>query len=304
MTPPTTNISTLAFFYLLAVGACVGSFLNVVIARLPEDLSVVHPRSRCPKCRNQLRWFENLPLISFVLLRGKCRRCKKPIALRYPLVEALTALLWGAVWLRWGWSPELALWLPLSAALLAITFLDLDHWWIPNRITYPALIYVALWAVLSGGTESLIFSMWGLLPACLLAGVAWGFERLTGREGMGWGDVKLLALIGLALGPLDTLTSLVWASFQGLVIGGLVVRSGGHRPLGEERDAQETRTRATGGPQEVAPLTPDATEEQGWQPPARAVPFGPFLVLGALEVALLPHIFADLLPRLSRMLLG
>ncbi|HET6343729.1 MAG TPA: prepilin peptidase, partial [Myxococcota bacterium] len=134
-------LEPLLFFYTIALGACIGSFLNVVIARLPEGLSVVKPRSRCPKCGKEIAWYDNIPLVSYAMLRGRCRGCGVTIPLRYPLVEALTAGVFGAFYVRFGPSWDLAVWLPLSAALLAITFLDIDHWWVPDVITYPTMLY-------------------------------------------------------------------------------------------------------------------------------------------------------------------
>ena len=276
-------LEPLLFFYTIALGACIGSFLNVVIARLPEGLSVVKPRSRCPKCGKEIAWYDNIPLVSYAMLRGRCRGCGVTIPLRYPLVEALTAGVFGAFYVRFGPSWDLAVWLPLSAALLAITFLDIDHWWVPDVITYPTMLYTFL-AQLLPGQLGPVLALLGLAPALLLLAVAYVFEKVTGKEGLGFGDVKLLALLGLALGLSDALTTLLLAALQGAAVGTLVVLSGGHKQA------------------EAAP-TPAALADDDWQPDPHAVPFGPFLALACLEVVLLPDLFTGWHHRLSDALL-
>jgi len=299
----------LSLTYIAFVGACVGSFLNVVVARLPAGLSVVRPRSRCPGCESTIAWYDNLPIVSWVWLRARCRSCGTAIAFRYPLVELLTAAIWVAVWSRFGWTWELALWWPLASALLAITFLDIDHWWVPDVITFPAMA-LALGASVLPDRLGWAAALVGLLPAGLLWLVGWGFERLTGREGMGLGDIKLLAVIGLALGAMDALTVLVVASVQGALVGALVLLTGGHRgvddPPPENGDERESDAVVNGIPVSAGMTVEDGEsehvdeEEDDWVPPKGAFPFGPFLVLGTFEVALLPGVFGDLFFRLSQ----
>jgi leader peptidase (prepilin peptidase) / N-methyltransferase len=258
--------------YITIVGLCVGSFLNVVISRLPENLSIVRPSSRCPQCKNPIAWYDNLPVVSWLVLRARCRHCKKPIPARYPLVETLTAGVFAAFYVRFGLTWELAAWLPLAAALLAITFLDIDHWWVPDVITYPAMVFAMACSVLPGRL-GIVQAALGLLPALLLWGVGFAFEKILGKEGLGFGDVKLLALLGLALGLRETMALLFLGAAQGAVIGSLLLLTGGH----EQSKA--------GAP------TPAALADDDWVPPARAIPFGPFLTLAAFEVVLLPDIF-------------
>ena len=219
-------ITQYEFAYTVIIGACLGSFVNVVVARLPNDESVVRPRSRCPHCKSFIAWYDNLPIVSWLVLRGRCRRCKAPIAPRYILIETLMAGLAGALFVRLGAGWSLLVWLPLAAALLAITFLDIDHWWVPDVITYPAMVWALVTAWLPGQPGVLAAAL-GLLPALLLFAVGWAFERTTGTEGLGFGDVKLLALLGLALGLSDSLTALVLAATQGVVVGAWVVWRGG-----------------------------------------------------------------------------
>lgn len=291
ITLPTWFVAT----YLGLIGAVVGSFLNVVIARLPEGVSLVRPRSRCPRCAHAIAWYDNIPLASWLWLRAKCRHCKAPIAVRYPLVEAITASLFVAVYAELGLSYDLLLWLPLTAAFVAIVFLDIDHWWIPDVIVFPGMLLALGYAFVPGGLSPQA-ALFGVLPALFIWGVAWVFARVTGKEGLGLGDVKLLALLGLALGPVAALTILLLASVQGSVIGILVLLMGGHKPQVEA----EPKAAAP------APEARDASEadEPEWTPPPRAIPFGPFLVLGAFEVLLLPQWCEDLPHTIGSTLLG
>ncbi|MEK7705272.1 MAG: prepilin peptidase [Myxococcota bacterium] len=276
-------LTPLLVTYVVLVGAALGSFVNVVVARLPLGLSIVRPRSRCPACERTIRWYDNVPIVSYLLLRGRCRGCKAHIAIRYLLVELLMAALAGGLWTRFGWSLELAVWLLLVAALLAVLFLDIDYWWVPDVITFPAMALAAAASLLPGGLTPAQAAI-GLAPAALLWAVAWGFERLTGREGMGLGDVKLLALIGLAVGAVDALSVLLLAALQGVVLGAVVLVTGGHRGAGAT---------TVGGD----------TAGDDWVPPPRAIPFGPFLVLATLEVVLLPGQLGALPMRLASWLL-
>ena len=299
------------------VGASVGSFLNVVIARLPAGESLLSPGSRCPGCRQAIAWYDNIPVVSFLLLRGRCRRCGQSIAWRYPLVEILMAMLSAALWLRFGWGWELALWWPMSAALLAIVFLDIDHWWVPDVITFPAMAAAWILAWAPGGLSPWQ-SLAGVAPAFGLWGVGWLFLRITGREGMGFGDVKLLAVIGLAVGWLDAVVVLLLASLQGAVVGILVTLTGGHRgvddpvapglsgahddPGGGSNDGN--RDPGSGDGDNDDDSDDDSDDDDDWVPPPGAFPFGPFLVLGTLQLVLLPDLFGALLPRLSQWLTG
>ncbi len=278
------------FTYIVLLGAAVGSFVNVIIARLPTGTSIVRPRSRCPKCQTPIAWYDNIPLASYVILRGRCRHCGVRIALRYFLVELLMAALAAALFLRFGPSWQLVVWLPTTAALLAIVFLDIDHFWVPDVITYPTMAFAAVGSFLPGGVDAQ-GALWGVVPALLLWTFAWLWKRLTGREGMGLGDVKLLALIGLLVGILPALSVLFLAAVQGSVIGLFVVVLGGHKP----------QTNPSEG---VAPPDDEDSkeDEDDWRPHPRAIPFGPFLVLACFEVVLLPHLFGELPQRLGELL--
>jgi len=212
---------TLTFVFLL--GCCLGSFLNVCIYRLPRDLSVIFPSSFCPHCQASIRPYDNMPLVSYLILRGKCRHCRGKIHWRYPLGEALTGGITLALFLKFGPSWLFFSLLVLAAGLIVITFIDLDHRIIPDVISLPGIalgLLLAIW----GGWISIKDSLVGILVGGgSLYIVAWGYEALTKREGMGGGDVKLLAMIGAWLGWQATLFTLFFASLTGTIIGGGVM---------------------------------------------------------------------------------
>ena len=203
------------------LGAAVGSFLNVVAYRLPRGESLVAPRSRCPSCETPIGPLDNVPIVSWLLLRGRCRSCKARISSRYPLVEALTAAVFTAVALVRGVDPRLALELPFAAMLIAVAAIDLERQVIPNRILLPAAIYgIAAGAVVAGGE----------LPELLIAGAA-AFAALllialAHPAGMGMGDVKLAGVMGLYLGS-AVAPALLLAFLAGTLVGlGLILREG------------------------------------------------------------------------------
>jgi leader peptidase (prepilin peptidase)/N-methyltransferase len=233
----------------LALGAATGSFLNVVIYRLPEGQSVVTPRSHCTKCGRTIPWYDNVPVLSWLLLRGRCRACKEPFSIRYPVVEALTALLLLALSLQFGWGLGLAFAFYFACSLLVVTYIDLDHRIIPDRITLPGIAVGLLLALVAPAemrwTAVQSWALGTLVGGGILWLVAWGYELATGREGMGGGDIKLLAMIGAFLGWQGVLVTLLLASLVGSIVGtAWMVARGGDRRL--------------------------------------AIPFGPFLAVGAL----------------------
>jgi len=187
-------------FFVFVVGVCIGSFLMVCIFRLPRGNSLVRPGSSCPGCGHALAWWENIPILSFLLLRGRCSSCNSRISLRYPAVEVLSGLLALALWHRFGLSPELFVYAYFSATLLVVAFIDFEHQIIPDTLSLPGIVlgfaasfilpetawYESLLGILVGG---------GALYLVALA-----YYLLAGREGMGGGDVKLLAMIGAFLG--------------------------------------------------------------------------------------------------------
>ena len=203
------------------LGAAIGSFLNVVIYRLPRGESLVHPRSRCPACQTQIAGYDNLPVISWLVLRGRCRACEAPISPRYPAVELLTAVSFAAVAGARGVDEELIVLLPFVAVLVAVAGIDLDHRIVPNRIVVPAAIY--------GIAASLVIRA-DELPELLIAGAgAFLFLLLAALAypgGMGMGDVKLAGVMGLYLG-LSVVPALLAAFLTGTVVGvGKIVKEG------------------------------------------------------------------------------
>jgi len=182
------------------VGLCVGSFLNVVIHRVPKRQSVVRPRSHCPACQTQLADRDNIPVVSWLVLRGRCRSCRAPISIRYPLVELACGALFAAAALRLGLSWSLPAFCVFFAALLAISVIDLDHFIIPNRIVYPTLALTGPLLALA----ALATGRWGDLAHAAIGGAA-GFGllfviHLVSPRGMGFGDVRLAGVIGVMLG--------------------------------------------------------------------------------------------------------
>lgn len=202
----------------LVFGAAIGSFLNVCIWRIPEEKSIVFPSSRCPKCGAPIRPWDNIPILSWFLLRGRCRDCGGAISPRYPLVELLTGLLSLALCRLYGPGlPYLAAFL-FASALVVISFIDLDHQIIPDVISLPGIPVFFLLAVFVMGV-----GFWDSLLGVLAGGgflylIAVGYELLTKREGMGGGDIKLLAMIGAFLGW----QSLFFVVFMSSILGALV----------------------------------------------------------------------------------
>ncbi|ADJ27372.1 prepilin peptidase [Nitrosococcus watsonii] len=223
------------------LGLAVGSFLNVVIYRLPlmmerqwedqcaelhgkplperEPLTLSLPRSHCPACRHKIGAWENIPLFSYLLLRGHCRYCKAPISLRYPLVELLTGILSIAVAWRFGVSWETMAALLLSYALITLTFIDFDHQLLPDNITLPFLWFglgLGLFEVFTDARTSLIGAITGYLSLWLVYHL---FRLLTKKEGMGYGDFKLLALLGAWLGWTMLPAIILLSSIVGALLG-------------------------------------------------------------------------------------
>ncbi len=204
--------------FLFLFGSIIGSFANVCILRIPAGDSIVSPRSRCPQCKSAIVWYDNIPLLSWLLLRGRCRRCKGPISFRYFIVELTSALAALALYERVGSGFDWVVLFSFVTALLIITVIDLDHRIIPDVISLPG-IAVGFILSLRGAPGPLSSAIGILLGGGLLLGVAWGYALVTGREGMGGGDIKLLGMIGGFLGwPAVPFTLLV-SSLTGSVVG-------------------------------------------------------------------------------------
>ncbi|MGV3520010.1 prepilin peptidase [Luteitalea sp.] len=204
------------------LGLLVGSFLNVCIYRLPRDRSVVFPASHCPSCEHPLRWYHNVPVISWLLLGGRCAFCRAPIAWRYPAVELLNAGLWVLHGLLFPLEPLLFVRIAFASALLVLFFTDLDCRILPNELTVGGTVAgLVAAAFVPPGLRSAVIGV--LLGGGVLWATGAAYERLRGVEGMGMGDVKMLAMIGAVLGwPLMLLT-LVWSSIAGGLLGAVLL---------------------------------------------------------------------------------
>lgn len=210
------------YFFLTSafiLGAVVGSFLNVCIYRIPAGQSVVSPPSSCPKCGNRIRWFQNIPILSYLFLRGRCGFCQVRIPLRYALVEASSGLLFVVVLFHFGLSSATPVFWLFVATLLVITFIDLDHQIIPDVISLPgiAIGFLCSFAIPWLSWYDSLFGV--LLGGGLLLAIAWLYETLTKREGMGGGDIKLLGMIGAFLGWKAVFPIIFFASLGGTLIG-------------------------------------------------------------------------------------
>jgi leader peptidase (prepilin peptidase)/N-methyltransferase len=265
----------------LVAGLLIGSFLNVCIYRLPRDLSVVSPRSFCPACEHPVAWYDNVPLLSFLVLRGRCRHCAKPISPRYPLVEALTGLLWFGITLSQGLSANSLRLCTFAALIVGLVFSDLEERILPDEFTLGGTALGIVFAALTT-PEYRLFALllpaeWGrawvsaidaVLSAAAVSGIlwfaGWAFHRLRKREGLGFGDVKMAAMLGAFLGLQGALLALILGSVLGSVVGLTYIFATG-------KDASTYK-----------------------------LPFGTFLGAAALAFALLEGQFVSWLEKLAR----
>lgn len=224
-------------------GLVVGSFLNVVIGRLPvmlqrqwqaecaaltdssktteqlERFNLAVPNSRCPTCNQAITWYDNIPVLSWLLLKARCRNCKTAISARYPLIETLTGVVFGLLCWNFGINAELLLWCLFAALLICLFFIDLDHMLLPDQLTY-LLLWLGLLYALFGGAVPLQDAVIGAMAGYLaLWSVYWAFKLLTGKEGMGYGDFKLLAAFGAWLGYTLLPVVVIAAAVSGAVLG-------------------------------------------------------------------------------------
>ena len=242
------------------IGLLVGSFLNVVIYRLPKMMerqwaaevaefkgetlpeeavfNLMLPRSKCPKCAHQIKWYENIPVLSYLFLRGKCSACKTAISLRYPMVELVTgALFFYCIW-RWGLTPTGLAWCGFSATLLSLSMIDWDTTLLPDDMTLPLLWAGLLLAALKLTNVSLESAVWGAAAGYFsLWLIYWIFKLITGKEGMGFGDFKLFAALGAWYGWQALIPIILMASVIGAIVGIALkfsskLREGGYIPFG------------------------------------------------------------------------
>jgi leader peptidase (prepilin peptidase)/N-methyltransferase len=275
--------------WLTVLGLIVGSFLNVVIARVPHGLSVVSPRSRCPLCGHSLSWFENIPVFSWLFLRARCRSCKAPISIRYPAIELLTGALYLACLARFDWTLELGAALVLVTLLVPLTFIDLEHWILPFELTIPGIVSGLIFGLLHGAQGALdaaigaavgFFSFWLL---------EWVGLKVFKKEALGGGDKYLLAMLGAFLTYRPMLGLIFLASIQGAIVGSLLLAIHG---------------RAGPAPSPAEPTEAPLDGEEDWVPSATSIPYGPWLSLAGLEVLLLSEPMADILPETLRWFVG
>jgi len=237
-----------AYVFVFVFGGIVGSFLNVVIHRVPNEESIVFPNSACPKCKTAIKAYDNIPILSWLILGGKCRSCKAPISARYPAVEFLTACLFLLVYWQIGLSPILPVYLVFVAAMIALIFIDAEHMILPNVITYPLLVLALLVrilfpivfpenyfsdtqffpATLFAEQPAWIVSLFGAVVGALvgggslwLVGAVW--KALRGVDAMGLGDVKMMLGVGALLGWRLAFLSIFMGAFAGAVIGVIVI---------------------------------------------------------------------------------
>jgi leader peptidase (prepilin peptidase)/N-methyltransferase len=312
------SLPTLLAVFSFLWGAIWGSFLNVVIWRLPRGESLLTPPSHCPQCGKVIRWYQNVPILSYVALGGRCAGCRTPISVRYPLVELATAMLSLAAWQSIAhnpWVPSLpvaigiyAFHFVFIAALVAITFIDLDTMLIPDVISLPMIAVGLAYGLAVGqvfGVTWLDSVIGAVAGAGIIAAVILGYLLLTGQEGMGWGDAKLMAFLGAFLGWKALPFILLVGSLQGLLYAGVTLAVGAELPVDpddedEDEDDEEEEEGEDSG--DAAPPQPSAGPPEGGHEiaehgggadapavtPARSVrklkvPFGPFLGLAALE---------------------
>lgn len=243
MFPLPIFIAVMSFIF----GACIGSFLNVVIHRMPEGRSIVSPPSHCPACNHTIPFYFNIPIISFLILKGKCGFCNTPISIRYPLVEIITGLLTLGLFLKFGLTQAALFYFIFGAVLIAISFIDLDHQIIPDKLSLPGIIFFST-SCLFVPQMCLDSVIWGVLAGGgILYLVALSYYSLRKHQGMGGGDIKLLAMIGAATGVKGAFFTL----FTGSVFGTL----GGVAAMAMAKKSPKRQAK---------------------------IPFGPFLSLGAI----------------------
>lgn len=258
---PTVIIERIAIGWLFFMGLALGSFLNVVIYRVPRDQSVVTPRSRCPKCGHQLPWYENIPVLSWLALGGKCSQCKNPISARYAVVELLTAALFMACLARFGWSWELVSALTFVTLLVPLTFIDAELWILPFELTLPGIFFGVALMIPRGGAAVVASVIAVIVCFCLYRMLEWVGWLLFRKEALGAGDKYLLAMVGAFLGWRPMLGVLFLSASQGAIFGIASVllrgRAGPAQGPGVNGEVAAAAPEALGDAAEV-PVAPEA----------------------------------------------
>ncbi len=236
---------TLQYIFTFIFGACIGSFLNVCIYRLPAKKSIIFPPSACMKCGHKLSWWENIPIVSYIFLKAKCRKCGTSLSLQYPLVELITGLLALLLLKHFGLTLNFFIYAIFTAALIVITFIDLKHQIIPDVISLPGIVLGVFFSIFNPNISIFDSILGVVVGGGVLLAVAWGYFLITKREGMGGGDIKLLAMIGAFLGWKSIPVVIFISAAVGSIIGLIVILL--------NRGSRKT-----------------------------AIPYGPFLALGAI----------------------
>ena len=229
-------LGSMLMIFSVIFGLIIGSFLNACIYRIPLKKSLIHPPSSCPQCGKPIRFYDNIPVLSYLFLLGKCRACHAPIPIRYPIVELIVGLLSLALFMRYGLSPMYFFSFLFVAALVTISFIDLQHKIIPDVISLPGILLGVIVSIIPFSQVSWLGAIVSTRPFSdvswldsLIGAIGGGgflflvaviFERITGKEGMGGGDVKLLAMIGAWMGWRSLPLSILLASLSGIIIGG------------------------------------------------------------------------------------
>lgn len=215
------DLDTFSYVMFFVLGAIFGSFGNVIILRLPKEESIVKPRSYCYSCKTPIKWYDNIPILSWFILRGRCRNCKAKFSFRYPLVEIITGVLFALSYHYAGWTWNLPEYLIFVFGLVVCTFIDLDHMILPDEFTLSGIVIGLVGAALNPQREFLDAFFGVLMGGGFLWGMAYVYYLLTKQEGMGGGDIKLLAWIGALLGwkaiPFVIMTSAIVGSVVGLI---------------------------------------------------------------------------------------
>ncbi|MDQ1258174.1 MAG: Prepilin leader peptidase/N-methyltransferase [Candidatus Hydrogenedentes bacterium] len=256
------------------LGGLIGSFLNVCVYRLPRNESIVKPRSHCPKCGKLIVWYDNIPVLSWLILRARCRNCGLPISWMYPLVEAITALLFLFVFWRFGFVLATPIYMVLAASLVLVTFVDLTDWTIPNEVTFPGIpigLGLSMLAMFYPASGLLVTDVFDSLIGILIGGGSlYLLDKLSllllGKRGMGFGDVKLLAMLGAFLGWKSVLLIIMLSSCLGSIVGIAMILYERVAPKKDYKSGEEAKP---GGDEELV---------------GHYLPFGPYLAVAGLIV--------------------
>jgi len=221
----------LEYIGVFILGLSIGSFLNVVIYRMPMEKSIIYPPSSCPNCGYRLKWYDNIPIISYLILKGRCRNCGVEISIIYPLVELLTGILFVFAFAKWGLTIDFAFYAYFIASMIAIAFIDLKHFIIPDKINFAGILMGFIFAYLRQDFTVLDALIGGLVGSLFLFAIYFLYLKVRGIEGLGMGDVKMLAFVGTFTGYFGSLFVIFVGSLLGAIIGILLLKIQGEKDL-------------------------------------------------------------------------